>query len=174
MEPLSIIASVLGISKSLTGIAASIRWIISLRNAPLEFMDLQNELQTVLGYLDGSKHILADLSPVLNNSMLLVIYQISICLGALEDEATGMEQFSNSFATDHRSGTKKLGKKMNWKLHQKTIVEYRDRVRRRRVDLVHAVGLIQPTQRDAQPGDTGSVLANITNNFTVTNTLPCS
>ncbi|KAK3986849.1 ankyrin repeat-containing domain protein [Cladorrhinum sp. PSN332] len=148
MDPLSIVASVLGISKSVTSIADIIRWITSLKNVPLEFLDLQNELQTVLGYLDVLRHTLAPLGLNADGSVLLSLSQISICLRALETEVHGMQQFSSSFATAHRDGLRKLARKIDWKVHQDIIVQYRDRVRRRRTDLAHAVGLLQPAQHE--------------------------
>ncbi len=44
MDPISITAAVLGIIKSVSSAATIIRWIGAIKNAPLEFIDLQNEV----------------------------------------------------------------------------------------------------------------------------------
>ncbi len=51
MDPISIVAGVLGIAKSISGVRDGIRWIASIRNAPSEFLDLQNEVRTLLSLL---------------------------------------------------------------------------------------------------------------------------
>jgi len=44
MDPLSITAAVLAIGKSLATTIHAVRWVISLKDVPLELVDLQNEV----------------------------------------------------------------------------------------------------------------------------------
>jgi len=44
MDPLTITAGILGVATSISSLNIGIRWIASLKNAPAEFLDLQNEV----------------------------------------------------------------------------------------------------------------------------------
>jgi len=48
MDPLSIVGSVLGISTTVGNVVTGVGWIMSLKNAPLEIFDLQNEVRLLL------------------------------------------------------------------------------------------------------------------------------
>ncbi|KAK4223789.1 ankyrin repeat-containing domain protein [Podospora fimiseda] len=145
MDPLSIIASVIGISKSVSGIFKAIQWITSLGSVPLEFLDLQNELETVHGYLDVLRRIMGSLNLNEHDIALLVFEQIATCLKVLESDMEALHQLSNSFAGRNNASDKKVNK-VNWKRHKDIIQYHRDRIRRRRVDLSAAVALLQPLQ----------------------------
>jgi len=47
MDPLSILGFVAGLSTATRTISAGVRWVTSLKNVPLEFFDLQNEVRFV-------------------------------------------------------------------------------------------------------------------------------
>ncbi|KAK3988396.1 hypothetical protein QBC44DRAFT_398062 [Cladorrhinum sp. PSN332] len=145
MDPLSITAAVIGISKSITGVASVFQWIASLKNVSLEFLDLQNELGTVQGYLDILRRILNSLDVGQQPTTLLVFEQISTCLKLLEGDVNNMHQLSNSFVTHQNTGDGKV-QKINWKRHKGIIEIHRGRIRRRRLDLSAAVALLQPVQ----------------------------
>ncbi|KAK4184231.1 hypothetical protein QBC35DRAFT_61003 [Podospora australis] len=144
MDPLTIIASAVGISRSVTTVAEGIRWITSLKNAPLEFLDLHNELETVQGYLDVLRRTLEPLQENAQEPTALVLTQIATCLPTLNDDVTQIQQLSASLLA-HWDDRKRV-RKINWRRHQDIVAIHRDRIRRRRVDLAQTVALLQPAQ----------------------------
>ncbi|KAM7217587.1 Ankyrin repeat-containing domain protein [Rhypophila decipiens] len=150
MDPISIAAAVFGIVRSISSVNTGVRWIASLKNAPTEFLDLQNELETVQGYLHTLQPILGELpnDPVAGTPRpnLTHIEQITQSLRAEAEELVQLtEAFRAQAVRLDKNGQPRI-KKVRWRRSIETVSTHRDRVRRMRMELASAVGLLQPAQ----------------------------
>ncbi|KAM7198765.1 hypothetical protein V8F20_006080, partial [Naviculisporaceae sp. PSN 640] len=151
MDPVSIVGSILGISTAIRNVSAGVALVTSLQNAPLEILDLQNELETIQGYLDVLQRALRPMQKGKCPDMVteLTLNNIATCLRVLQVDVNNLQQVTVSLGIDPRSdGVMETIRKVKWKRHKETIMAHRKRIRRRRVDVAQAVGLLQPVQSE--------------------------
>ncbi|KAH8895618.1 hypothetical protein GQ53DRAFT_744160 [Thozetella sp. PMI_491] len=150
MDPVSLTASVMGIAKTVSSVVTVIRWLASTARAPAELADLQNELETVYGYLNVLRPILENLAKSprsYENGGLDLLCRIS---HDLDDDVRGLSRLIHPYELSiPDSATLSLPRlqRFKWRREIDAIIGFRDKVRHRRVDLSHAVALLQPGQR---------------------------
>ncbi|KAM7219527.1 hypothetical protein V8F06_005082 [Rhypophila decipiens] len=141
MDPLSIVRFVVCLSTSIRNLVAAVTWIKSVRNAPLEFFDLQNELETVRGYLAGLEQVLSRLTTDEDVLTQVALRQIDSCLKALSKDVDSLQDISSVLINRQKTALHTV-RKLKWTLYKDTIMVHRDKIRRRRMDLAQAIGLL--------------------------------
>ncbi|KAK4213717.1 ankyrin repeat-containing domain protein [Rhypophila decipiens] len=145
MDPLSIVGFVVGLSTSMRNLVAAVTWIKSLRNAPLEVFDLQNELETVRGYLAALEPVLSPLTTDEDVLTQVALRQIDSCLKALSKDVDSLQDTSSGLMNRQKT-TLHTVRKLKWNQYKDTIMVHRDKIRRRRMDLAQAIGLLHTAQ----------------------------
>ncbi|KAH7234852.1 uncharacterized protein BKA55DRAFT_695032 [Fusarium redolens] len=91
-------ASIVALVQSVAFINKGMRYIASVRKAPVQFLDLQNQLETIHGYLTDLQQVLDKLSS--KDAPLLApdLSHITTILNALEKDVAELELIASEYS----------------------------------------------------------------------------
>ncbi|RYP58952.1 hypothetical protein DL771_011048 [Monosporascus sp. 5C6A] len=153
MDPLSVTASAIAVCQALQVVAVGIKSLATIRKAPVEFLDLQNELTTVIGYLE-LVHSTMDAMTTSSTVLALDLTHVNLILTRLENDVKELQDIVTRLETKPAS-IPKHGKvavsKIKWIFEVDKILQIRDKIRLNRQHLADAFRIMQQSQRYRAP-----------------------
>ncbi|KAK0620596.1 tryptophan synthase beta subunit-like PLP-dependent enzyme [Immersiella caudata] len=155
MDPLSITAAVVALYQAVALVASGIRTLASLHEAPGEFLDLQNELNTVRGYLLLAQDVLRTLAAPSESSVLPDLGNLRYIVASLESKMNRLHvETQRALKTPNRSGrdgaSSETVSSMKWASIKPKLMQLRDQIYNQRVALADVLAAVQQSQSFAQ------------------------
>ncbi|KAF5636077.1 ankyrin repeat [Fusarium sp. NRRL 52700] len=154
MYQLSMSASIVALVQSVAFNNKGMRYIASERKAPTQFLDLQNQLETIQGYLADLQRVLDKVSSKDAPLPVPDFSHIKTVLNALDNDVAELELISSEYSAKAENRTDSKGRpripKFRWRRDLQLINSFRQRIVQRRTDLAESIRLIQPSQNLAQ------------------------
>ncbi|KAI9702646.1 MAG: hypothetical protein M1820_006152 [Bogoriella megaspora] len=136
MDPLSITASLISVGGALKASLAALEKLVALKYASAELLELQNEVQSLRGFVKYSNSMLCDnASEQLSPDAITLLEEIVARLRANVQELENMSQYQlKGSEIPNKDGTPKVDR-LNWIRLNADIVKVKRNIRDARQDL---------------------------------------